>query len=95
MTEVINEKMVILDTLGLIDNIQQYNYCMYKNNSYSDKWFYAFITDMKYENDDMTLVFIKTDVFQSWQFSLNWKASFIEREMINVSDDIPRCKFNS
>ena len=80
---------------GHIDTIQDYNYCMYKNENYSNKWFYAFITDMKYENDDTTYVFIKTDVFQTWQFDLNWKTSYIEREMINVADDIPRCKFNS
>lgn len=80
---------------GHIDEIQEYNYCMYKNNNYSNKWFYAFITDMKYENDGMTYVFIKTDVFQTWQFSLTWKQSFIEREMISVSDDVPRCKLTS
>lgn len=74
---------------GHIDEIQEFNYCMYRNENYSEKWFYAFITDMKYENDGTTYVYIKTDVFQTWQFNLNWKQSFIEREMINVSQDLP------
>lgn len=74
-----------------IDTIQEYNYCMYRNDNYSNKWFYAFIVDMTYVNDNMTYITLKTDVFQSWQFSLNWKESFIEREMIAVTDDIPRC----
>ena len=31
-----------------IDDIRGYNYCMYRNDNYSNKWFYAFITDMNY-----------------------------------------------
>lgn len=78
-----------------IDTIQEYNYCMYRNDNYSNKWFYAFIVDMTYINDNMTYITLKTDVFQTWQFDLNWKQSFIEREMINVNEDVPRCKFNA
>lgn len=74
---------------GHIDSIIEYNYVMYKNDNYSNKWFYAFITNMEYINDNMTLITIKTDVFQTWQFDLTWKQSFIEREMINLADDIP------
>lgn len=73
-----------------IDSIIQYNYCMYKNNSYLDKWFYAFITNMRYVNDNVTEITIETDVFQTWQFDINYKASFIEREMCNIEDDVPR-----
>jgi hypothetical protein len=62
---------------------------MYRNDNYSNKWFYAFIVDMQYVNDGMTFVRLKTDVFQTWQFNLTWKQSFIEREMIAVSDDVP------
>lgn len=72
-----------------IDSILEYNYCMYKNNNYSDKWFYAYITDMIYENDNCTYIKIVTDVFQTWQFDIIFKESFVEREMINVNDDIP------
>lgn len=66
-----------------IDNIMQYNYCMYQNENYSNKWFYCFITDMKYENDGLTYISIKTDVYQSWQFDLTFKTSFVEREHVN------------
>ena len=71
-----------------IDNILEFNYCMYQNQNYSNKWFYAFIVNKRYENDGMTYISILTDVFQTWQFDLDFKQSFIEREMINVSDDI-------
>lgn len=55
-----------------------------------NKWFYAFITNMTYVNDNRTDITITTDVFQTWQFDINFKESFIEREMIAVSDDVPR-----
>lgn len=78
-----------------IDSIIQYDYVMYKNENYGDKWFYAFVIGMEYENDGLTNVAIQTDVFQTWQFDILWKQSFIEREMLSVSDDIPRSKFTS
>lgn len=71
-----------------IDSIIQYNYCMYKNTHYNaNKWFYAYITRMEYENDNCTRVYIKTDVFQTWQFDLTFKKSFVEREHVNTSAD--------
>ena len=78
-----------------IDSIMEYNYCMYQNSNYSNKWFYAFITNMEYENNGTTNITLKTDVFQTWQFDLNWKESFIEREHMAVADDVPRCKLTS
>lgn len=71
-----------------IDNIIQYNYCMYQNENYTNKYFYAFIVDMRYVNDGMTEIVIQTDCFQTWQFDLNFKECFVEREMVNVSDDV-------
>lgn len=72
-----------------IDTILNYDYCMYKNSNYSNKWFYAFITDMKYLNDNCTEISIITDVFQTWQFDINYNQSFIEREIVSVADDLP------
>jgi hypothetical protein len=66
-----------------IDNLLEYNYCMYQNENYTNKWFYCFITDMKYENDGLTYITIKTDVFQTWQFDLTFMKSFVEREHVN------------
>lgn len=70
-----------------IDSIIEYNYCMYKNTHYKNKWFYAYITRMEYENDNCTRIYIKTDVWQTWQFDLTFKRSFVEREHVN-SDTI-------
>ena len=78
-----------------IDDIINYNYCMYRNNNYTNKWFYAFITGMRYINDNLTEVSIVTDVFQTWQFDLIFKESFVEREIVSTDDDLPRKFFNS
>lgn len=66
-----------------IDSILEYNYVMYKNNNYSYKWFYAFIEHMEYVSDNMTLITIKTDVFQTWMFDIHIKRSFVIREHTN------------
>lgn len=68
------------------DDILTFNYCMYRNSSYSNKWFYAFVSNAKYINDSTTEVTLKTDVWQTWQFDLNFKQSFVIREHVN--DDV-------
>ena len=70
------------------DDLLLYNYCMYQNTSYGDKWFYAFIEDCNYLSDGSCELKIKTDVFQTWQFDITWKQSFIEREHIAKSSDV-------
>ncbi|MBR5304956.1 MAG: hypothetical protein IKU37_09050 [Candidatus Gastranaerophilales bacterium] len=66
-----------------IDDIRTYNYVMYKNESYSNKWFYAYITNMEYKNDNTTDLTIQTDVFQTWQFDIVYNTMFVEREHVN------------
>lgn len=67
------------------EDILEYNYCMYQNASYDTKWFYAYITDVKYINDGMVEISLRTDAFMTWQNDIVYKASFIERE--HVGDD--------
>lgn len=66
-----------------VDSIRTYNYCMYRNSAYSNKWFYAFIQNMRYVNDSTTEIELKTDPWQTWCFSLSYKKSFVEREHVN------------
>lgn len=70
---------------GNFDDLVNYNYCMYKNESFSNKWYYAFIEDITFENPGMTSIKLKTDVFQTWQFDIVYKRMFVERE--HVSND--------
>lgn len=66
-----------------IDNLLEYNYVMYQNENYTDRWFYAFITGMEYVNDNCTFISIKTDVMQTWFPDLTFKKCFVEREHVN------------
>lgn len=65
------------------DDIVTYNYVMYRNDAYSAKWFYAYITDIQYINDSVTTVKIETDTWQTWQFDLTFKPVFVTREHTN------------
>lgn len=67
------------------DEVYKCNYVMYQNSYYSNKWFYAFIIDCKYENEDVTTITIETDVIQTYLFDYTFKDSFVERE--HVDDD--------
>lgn len=68
-----------------IDTLYDSNYVMYQNPILPGKWFYAFIADMQYISDNLTFVYIKTDVYQTWLFDITFKKSFVVRE--HVSDD--------
>ena len=70
-----------------IEQLYNCNYVMYQNKNFTNKWFYAFITDLEYANPEMTWVTIETDVFQTWLTEMEWKQSFILRE--HVEDDTP------
>ena len=67
------------------DDAYKINYVMYQNPKYSNKWFYAFVTEVKWENDEVSSIYIETDVIQTWLFDYNVKSSFVERE--HVTDD--------
>lgn len=67
------------------EDLLQYNYCMYQNEAYDNKWFYAYITDITYINDGLATIKIETDVWNTWWNDITLKQSFVERE--HVSDD--------
>lgn len=71
------------------DNLIKYNYCMYQNENFSNKWYYAFILKVEWLSPNSSKVYIKTDVWQTYQFDITWLKSFVDREMINVASDTP------
>lgn len=60
------------------------NYIAWQNGA-SGKWWFAFVQETRYLNDDVSNLVIEVDVFQTWWFSLTPKACYVERE--HVSDD--------
>lgn len=67
------------------DEALKYNYVMYQNQNYSNKGFYAFITNYEWKSEDVTELTIETDVIQTWMFDIEIMPSFIERE--HTKDD--------
>lgn len=65
------------------EDLLQYNFCMYQNTHFDNKWFYAFITDVKWINPSLTEIKLETAYYQTWQFDLVFMDSFIEREHVN------------
>ena len=66
-----------------IDTVRQYNYLMWQNTHYSNKWFYAFIKKMVYVSDGYTDVQFEVDPLQTYMFDITVKPSFVEREHTN------------
>ena len=66
-----------------IDEIIGCNYLFYKNTGFTNKWYFCFISNKEYINENVTAITIETDVFQTYQFDVTYKTSFIEREHVN------------
>jgi hypothetical protein len=69
------------------NDVEDCNYLMFRNTSYGDKWFYAFIKDVIYRNDHNTYIQFEIDEFQTWYFDFYFAESFIER--IHTKQDKP------
>lgn len=59
------------------------NYVMYQNANYGNKWFYCFIVNIEYINENMTELTLETDVFQTYMFDITFNAGFIERQHVH------------
>lgn len=62
------------------DDMYDYNYMMFRNTSYENKWFYAFIDTPVYINDNTTEIDYEIDVMQTWLFEAELGESYIVRE---------------
>ena len=66
-----------------IDEIIGCNYLFYRNEGFSTKYYYCFITNMEYVNENCTSISFETDVWQTYQFNLTYNPCFVEREHVN------------
>lgn len=60
------------------------NYVMFKNTSYGNKWFYAFIDGVDYINDSTSLIRFTLDVLQTWHFNYVLEDMFLDRNHTKV-----------
>lgn len=62
------------------DDIYDYNYLMFRNTAYGNKWFYAFISSIEWVNNVTSEIEYEIDVLQTWFFNYELKPCFVERE---------------
>lgn len=67
------------------DDIYSANYMMFQNSAFSDRWFYAFINEVRYENNRTAEVHYTIDLWQTWWMDCKVGECFVERE--HVLDD--------
>lgn len=63
-----------------IGSIYNCNYLMYRNISFENKWFYAFVTSVEYVNNQATDITFDIDVLQTWMFNYSPSQCFVDRE---------------
>ena len=69
------------------DDLYDCNYIMFRNTSFGNKWFYAFIRSIEYVNNTTTEITFELDVMQTWHFEYQIDECFVEREH-SVTDNV-------
>lgn len=73
------------------DDLYDCNYIMFQNSSFGNKWFYGFITDITYVNNDVSEITYEIDDIQTWWFDFTVDDCWIDREHSatdNIGDNI-------
>lgn len=65
------------------EELYSYNYLMYQNANFGTKWFYCFIIDVIYINDNTTELVLELDIWNTWYFNWTRGQCFVEREHVN------------
>lgn len=78
---------------GNFARFEAFNYCRYQNRDFvnrqgNKKWYYAFIDRVEYIAQDIAMIYITTDYWQTYQFNITYYKSMIARGHVKVKDDI-------
>lgn len=73
----------IIRTDGYADQYKDCNYILFNNTGYTNKWYFAFITNVEYRADNTVRIIFEIDVFQTWFYNLKIQPCFVEREHVN------------
>lgn len=69
---------------GNFARFEAFNYCRYQNRDFvnrqgNNKWYYAFIDRVEYIAQDVAMIYITTDYWQTYQFNITYYKSLIAR----------------
>lgn len=65
------------------DELYGYNYCMFNNANYKNRWFYSFIKHIEYINESSSRLYLDLDIMQTWFLDTSVPACLVEREHVN------------
>ena len=68
-------------------SVYQCNYMLFANESYEDRWFYAFVDGASYVSNDVTEIYYTIDVLQTFSSDYWFKPCFVER--MHTYTDVP------
>lgn len=68
-------------------NLYDCNYMMFRNASFENKWFYAFVSKVEYVNNITWYIEFELDVMQTWFFDYELEQCFVDREH-SATDEI-------
>lgn len=85
----------VIQTDFTISQCLQANYIAFQNPDYSNKWFFAFIDDVKYIGDKNTEITYTIDSWSTFFKDITLKTCMVVREHVRVAEDIPRSKYSS
>lgn len=63
-----------------IASLYKCNYMMFRNQSFENKWFYAFVVSVEYINNQTTELTFDIDVLQTWMFDYSPNQCYVDRE---------------
>lgn len=72
---------------SVIRQLYKANYMRYRNDNFENKWFYAFVKQVEYINNNTVDVYYDIDVMQTWALDYNLLQCFVERQH-TVTDEI-------
>ena len=74
------------------------SYMRFKNTSFENKWFYAFVTAVEYVNNVTTDIFFEIDVIMTWMGAFTLGQCYVERQHVtndsigaNIADEGLKC----
>lgn len=75
----------VIKVEGSADQFYDCNYLMYRNTAFGNKWFFAFIDRVRYNNNNTCTIDFTIDNFQTWFLDCQLGQCYVERE--HVVDD--------
>lgn len=72
---------------GVNEDLTQCNYLMYQNADISNKWYFAFIDNVKYNSLNSVIISHTIDVWQTYQFDITYYKNLILRSHVAKSSD--------